>query len=141
MIGAMLQEGTPTSSGHPAVTSPPDVYSSNCPTRLLLDRIADKWTVLVLTTLDDQPMRFNALRRRVEGVSQKMLSQTVRQLERDGLITRTVTPSVPVSVTYALTPLGGTLVQAMQAMIDWAEGNMARVADAQAAYDRRPATS
>lgn len=135
----MLQEGTPSSSGHPAVTPPPDVYSSNCPTRRLLDRIADKWTVLVLTTLDDQPMRFNALRRRIEGVSQKMLSQTVRQLERDGLVTRTVTPSVPVSVTYALTPLGATLVTAVQPMIEWAESRMAQVADAQSEYDSRPA--
>jgi len=133
----MSQEGTVPSSGHRAVTPPPDVFSSSCPTRRLLDRVADKWTVLVLTTLDRQPMRFNALRRRIEGVSQKMLSQTLRQLERDGLVTRTVTPTLPVSVTYALTPLGGTLVQALQAMIDWAEDHMAQVADAQAVYDRR----
>jgi DNA-binding HxlR family transcriptional regulator len=134
---SMSQEGTLLSSGHPAETRPPDVYSAACPTRQLLDRVADKWTTLVLTLLRDEPMRFNALRRRVEGVSQKMLSQTVRQLERDGLVTRTVTPTVPVSVSYALTPLGGTLVDALQAMIDWAEDNMAEVSKAQAAYDER----
>jgi DNA-binding HxlR family transcriptional regulator len=75
-----MQEGTEISSGHPAVTAGVewrgDVYAANCPTRLLLDRIADKWTVLLLTTLAEEPMRFNALKRRIEGVSQKMLSQT-----------------------------------------------------------------
>jgi DNA-binding HxlR family transcriptional regulator len=133
----MSQEGTFLSSGHLAETRLPDVFSAVCPTRQLLDRVADKWTTLVLVLLREGPMRFNALRRRIEGVSQKMLSQTVRQLERDGLVTRTVTPTVPVSVSYALTPLGGTLVDALQAMIDWAEDNMAEVGKAQAAYDER----
>ena len=109
-----MQEGTEISSGHSAETASAlwrgDVYAANCPTRLLLDRIADKWTVLLLTTLAGGPMRFNALKRRIEGVSQKMLSQTLRQLERDGLVDRTVEARVPVSVTYAITPLGSTLV-------------------------------
>ncbi|NBB65421.1 transcriptional regulator [Pseudomonas sp. ODNR1LW] len=133
----MSQEGTVSSSGHLAETRLPNVYSAACPTRQLLDRIADKWTTLVLTTLEAEPMRFNALRRRIEGVSQKMLSQTVRQLERDGLVTRTVIPTVPVSVSYALTPLGATLVEALQALIDWAEDNMTEVAEAQLGYDSR----
>ena len=140
-----MQEGTETSSGHLKETWPApgepgwsgDVYAQNCPTRLLLDRIADKWTVLLLTTLNARPMRFNALKRRVEGVSQKMLSQTLRQMERDGLVTRTVEAAVPVSVTYAVTPLGATLVEALQPMIDWAEARMPAVATAQAAFDRR----
>ena len=145
-----MQEGTATSSGHPQETASSngalvwagDVYAQNCPTRLLLDRIADKWTVLLLTTLDPEreqggPMRFNALKRRVEGVSQKMLSQTLRQMERDGLVSRTVRASVPVEVTYALTALGATLVTALQPMVDWAEMQMPAVADAQAAFDRR----
>ncbi|WP_296175404.1 helix-turn-helix domain-containing protein [uncultured Brevundimonas sp.] len=134
-----MQEGTETSSGHPAETAPAlwrgDVYAANCPTRLLLDRIADKWTVLLLTTLAGGPMRFNALKRRIEGVSQKMLSQTLRQMERDGLATRSVEATVPVSVTYAITPLGQTLVQALQPVIDWAETRMPEVALAQADYD------
>lgn len=104
-----MQEGTETSSGHPQETRPKaelawDVYAKSCPTRVLLDRIADKWTVLLLTTLKGGPMRFNALKRRVEGVSQKMLSQTLRQLERDGLVSRSVEATVPISVTYAITP-------------------------------------
>jgi DNA-binding HxlR family transcriptional regulator len=84
-------------------------------------------------------MRFNALKRRVEGVSQKMLSQTLRQLERDGLVTRSVEASVPVSVTYAITPLGATLVVALQPVIDWAETRMPMVAEAQVKFDRRAA--
>lgn len=138
-----MQEGTETSSGHRQETIPVsdgrsgDVYARDCPTRLLLDRIADKWTVLLLTTLQGGPMRFNAMKRRVEGVSQKMLSQTLRQLERDGLVTRTVEASVPVSVTYAMTPLGMTLVAALQPMVVWAETRMSLVAEAQTAFDRR----
>lgn len=135
-----MQEGTVSSSGHPGVTAAfprGDVYAAQCPTRSLLDRLADKWTVLVLTTLSDEPMRFNALRRRIEGVSQKMLSQTVRQLERDGLVDRAVEATVPVSVTYSITPLGATLVTALQSVIDWAETSMPAVAEAQARYDDR----
>ncbi len=136
-----MQEGTFPSPGFPAVTGPSDdgrgdVYAADCPTRLLLDRIADKWTVLLLTTLDDGPMRFNALKRRIEGVSQKMLSQALRQIERDGLVTRTVEASVPVSVTYAITPLGRELVKSLRPMIDWAETRMAQVAAARSAYDK-----
>jgi DNA-binding HxlR family transcriptional regulator len=80
-------------------------------------------------------MRFNALKRRIDGVSQKMLSQTLRQIERDGLVTRTVEATVPVSVTYAITPLGLTLVEALKPMINWAETQMSEVALAQAGYD------
>ncbi len=143
-----MQEGTYPSPSHLEVTLPfpdpsrerGDVFAAQCPTRSLLDRLADKWSVMVLSTLDDGPMRFNALRRRIEGVSQKMLSQTVRQLERDGLVSRLVEPTVPVSVTYALTPLGRTLVVAIQPIIDWAETRMGSVAAAQAEYDARAAS-
>ena len=136
-----MQEGTFLSPGSPAVTASGDgergnVYAADCPTRLLLDRIADQWTVLLLTTLADGPMRFNALKRRIEGVSQKMLSQTLRQIERDGLVTRTVEAAVPVSVTYAITPLGLGLVRSLRPMIDWAETRMGEVAAAQSAYDQ-----
>jgi DNA-binding HxlR family transcriptional regulator len=139
-----MQEGTETSSGHPKETPAEaqpawDVYAKTCPTRLLLDRIADKWTVLLLTTLSAGPMRFNALKRRVEGVSQKMLSQTLRQLERDGLVSRSVEATVPISVTYAITPLGATLVAALQPVVDWAESRMTFVAEARAAFDGRAA--
>ena len=136
-----MQEGTEISSGHPQVTAGRfergDVYAAECPTRRLLDRIADKWTTLLLTTLDEGPMRFNALKRRIEGVSQKMLSQTLRQMERDGLVLRHVEATVPVSVTYEITPLGRTLVTALRPMIDWAETRMEQVDEARRAYDAR----
>lgn len=136
-----MQEGTEISSGHLRETAPAfergDVYAAECPTRQLLDRIADKWTTLLLTTLDEGPMRFNALKRRIGGVSQKMLSQTLRQMERDGLATRHVEPTVPVSVTYEITPLGRTLVAALSPMIDWAETRMSDVDAARRAYDAR----
>ncbi|MBL0969342.1 MAG: helix-turn-helix transcriptional regulator [Brevundimonas sp.] len=135
-----MQEGTETSPGYPQVTLRGDVFSAQCPTRELLDRIADKWTVLLLTMLERGPSRFNALKREVDGVSQKMLSQTLRQLERDGLVSRSVDASVmPVAVTYALTPLGGTLVTAIQPMIDWAERRITAVRDARRTYDDRQA--
>lgn len=136
-----MQEGSLLSPGSPTVTAlrgaeRGNVYAAACPTRLLLDRIADKWTVLLLTTLAEGPLRFNALKRRIEGVSQKMLSQTLRQIERDGLVTRTVEATAPISVTYAITPLGRGLVQALRPMIDWAETRMDEVTAAQAAYDQ-----
>lgn len=136
-----MQEGTSISSGHLRETGfvarRGDVYAADCPTRRLLDRIADRWTTLLLITLAQEAMRFNALKRRIEGVSQKMLSQTLRQMERDGLVTRTVEASVPVSVTYAITPLGLTLVEALRPMIDWAETRMDEVEAARIAHDRR----
>ncbi|WP_267222156.1 helix-turn-helix domain-containing protein [Novosphingobium clariflavum] len=115
----------------------PDVYAANCPTRQLLDRVADKWSVLILLTLGNGEMRFNALKRRIDGISQKMLSQTLRSLERDGLVLRAVVPSVPVTVSYAISPLGRELLGALQAMIDWAEARMGMVAQAQRDYDAR----
>ena len=135
-----MQEGTFPSPGSPNVTTLSavergNVFAANCPTRLLLDRIADKWTVLILTTLGEEAMRFNALRRRIEGVSQKMLSQTLRQMERDGMVTRTVEPTVPVSVTYEISPLGHELVAALRPMVDWAETRMAEVEAARVRYD------
>lgn len=134
-----MQEGTFIAPGYPEETGgrQPDVYAANCPTRQLLDRIADKWSVLILTTLGMDEMRFNALKRRIDGISQKMLSQTLRSLERDGLVVRHVVPTVPVTVSYAITPLGSELIAALQAMIDWAERRMVDVTLSQLAYDVR----
>ncbi|WP_312596552.1 helix-turn-helix domain-containing protein [Brevundimonas sp.] len=135
-----MQDGTFPSPGHLDETwMRGDVFAADCPTRQLLDRIADKWSTLVLIVLGQGPIRFNALKQRVDGVSQKMLSQTLKSLERDGLVSRSVVASVPVSVTYAVTPLGMTLMAAMQSMIDWAETRMPDVAAAQEDYDRRSA--
>lgn len=112
-----------------------DVYEDRCPTRMVLDRIADKWAVLILDRLEDGPVRFNAIRREIKGISQKVLSQTLKKLERDGLVTRTVYPTVPVTVEYVLTPLGRTLTETVSALAHWAEHNMDAVLAAQATYD------
>jgi len=114
-----------------------DVYDQNCPTRHALDRIADKYTVLVIVFLEDRPRRFNELQRVITGVSQKMLTQTLRSLERDGLVERTIYPEVPPRVEYALTPLGRTLIVPLTGLRDWAEGNIESVMAAQTAYDLR----
>jgi DNA-binding HxlR family transcriptional regulator len=115
--------------------APPDPYAAGCPTRLLLDRIGDKWMVLTLGLIRDRPRRFNALRRDIEGVTQKMLSQTLKQMERDGLITRTVRPTTPVSVEYAITPLGRTLAEVLEGLQLWAHDHIAEVLAARRLYD------
>ena len=114
-----------------------DVFEDRCPTRLVLDRLADKWALLVLDRLRDGPVRFNGLRRDIKGVSQKVLSQTLKALERDGLVSRSAFPTVPVTVEYAVTPLGLTLTETVAALAHWAERNMDEVLAAQAAYDAR----
>ena len=122
---------------------PYDVYSEACPTRLVLDRLADKWAVLILGLLAQGPHRFNALRREIEGVSQKVLSQTLKRLERDGLIARQAFPTVPVTVEYSITPLGRTLAETVAALAHWAETHIETVIAAQRAYDAQtgPQTS
>jgi DNA-binding HxlR family transcriptional regulator len=112
-----------------------DVFAENCPTRMVLDRLADKWAVLILDRLSTGPVRFNHLRRDIEGVSQKVLSQTLKRLERDGLISRHAFATVPVTVEYALTPLGHTLGDTIAALAHWAEQNMPGVLAAQQLYD------
>jgi len=134
-----MQDGTISSLGHPQVTEPGShpVFPSDCPIRQLLDRIGDKWSVLALLVLGDTAMRFGELRRCIGGVSQKVLTQTLRSLERDGLLTRLAEPTVPVSVTYSLTPLGIDLLSALRLMMEWAETRMALVKAAQSEYDQR----
>ncbi len=117
----------------------PDAYASACPTRQALDRIADKWTVLILGLLEGGPMRFNQLRREIEGISQKMLSQTLKSLERDGLVSRKAFATVPVTVEYSITPLGATLAATLVPLRVWAETHIAQMLDARAAYDRSDA--
>jgi DNA-binding HxlR family transcriptional regulator len=119
----------------PKPAAPPDPYAVGCPTRLLLDRIGDKWMVLTLSLIRDKPRRFNALRRDIEGVTQKMLSQTLKQMERDGLVTRTVLPTMPVSVEYAITPLGQTLAAVLDGLQLWARDHIADVLAARRLYD------
>ncbi|MBL8554397.1 MAG: helix-turn-helix transcriptional regulator [Phenylobacterium sp.] len=102
---------------------------------LLLDRVANKWAVLVMATLWKGPLRFNELKRTVGGISQKMLSQTLRGLERDGLISRTASPTVPVTVEYAITPLGETLARTMDAVRIWSADHIDEVLRTRAAFD------
>ena len=113
----------------------PNAFASTCPTRLVLDRVADKWAVLVLGLLASGPVRFNQLRRSIEGVSQKMLSQTLKSLERDGLVKRKAIATVPVTVEYSITPLGETLAATVDALRVWAETHIDEVLAAQRRYD------
>ncbi|WP_369138694.1 winged helix-turn-helix transcriptional regulator [Modestobacter versicolor] len=119
-----------------------DAFLAACPSRQLLDRISDKWVALVLCALGGGPggagpraLRFSELARRLAGVSQKMLTQTLRSLERDGLLTRTVTPTVPVTVSYELTDLGLSLHQLVRGVKEWAETHMDDVLASRAAHE------
>jgi DNA-binding HxlR family transcriptional regulator len=114
-------------------------YAEDCPTRQILDRIADKWTTLVIGILASSgTVRFTEVRRAIEGISQKMLTQTLRDLERDGLVTRTVFAVVPPRVEYALTPLGRTLGEPLNALHAWASEHMAQIREAQQRFDAVP---
>ena len=101
----------------------------------VLSRIGDKWSVLVVTRLGGGPLRFNQLRRAIGGISQRMLTLTLRGLERDGLITRTAYPTIPPRVDYALTPLGGDLLEPVSALGAWALRNQAKIARARERFD------
>ena len=118
-----------------------DVLDADCPSRQVLDRIADKWTALIIRVLADGTHRFGQLQRRVGGISQKMLTQTLRELERDGLVERTVHPVVPPHVDYRLTPLGRSLRQPLDAICAWAEAHLAQMLAARARSDRRRAVA
>ena len=109
-----------------------NAYLAECPARQLLDTISSKWVSLVLTALTDGPRRYSDLSRIIAGVSQKMLTQTLRVLERDGMVSRTITPAVPVRVEYQLTPLGHSLLPVMRAVKEWAEVHMDDVLAARA---------
>ena len=112
-----------------------NAYIAECPSRQVLDAISDKWVTLVLSALADGPMRYSDLSRRIAGVSQKMLTQTLRQLERDGLLTRAITPAVPVRVDYELTALGTTILPVVGAIKAWSEAHIREIDAARDAYD------
>ena len=112
--------------------------------RRLLDRIGDKWSLYIIGTLQAGPMRFNEIRRHIEGISQRMLTLTLRELERNGLVTRTVYPTKPPSVEYALTDLGSTLLEPVRGLVTWVQKSQATIEQARVKYDkaqseRRPA--
>jgi DNA-binding HxlR family transcriptional regulator len=126
-----------------------DAFLAGCPSHQLLDRISGKWVALILSALgsgpdcagEPRPMRYSQLARLLAGVSQKMLTQTLRSLERDGLISRTVTPTVPVTVTYELTELGLSLHHTMRTLKLWAQTHMDDVLAGRARYDETRATA
>ncbi|MFE7130297.1 winged helix-turn-helix transcriptional regulator [Streptomyces sp. NPDC057638] len=159
-----MEEGTLKSPGHMRVTDPaqlpggsvlepvaegypdcgdPDPFQwdtrEDCEVRQILDRVADKWSLLVIALLDCRVMRFTELRREINGVSQRMLTVTLRHLERDGLVRRTVHPVVPPRVEYALTPLGRTLHTTIRSLVLWTEEHQQEIAAARASYDRKAA--
>jgi DNA-binding HxlR family transcriptional regulator len=116
-----------------------DPYQRDCPSRRLLDRIGDRWTVLVVGSLDAGPRRFSAIAAEVGGISQKMLTQTLRSLERDGFVTRTAYPVVPPHVEYELTELGRSLQGPLRDLEGWAVEHMDAVVAQQHEYDRASA--
>lgn len=112
-----------------------NVFDVNCPSRVVFARIGDKWATLVMTVLADGPLRFSELRQRVQVVTPKVLTQTLRALERDGLIEREVFAQVPPRVDYELTPLGQTLLEPLTTLRHWAENNVSAMLRARDDYD------
>jgi DNA-binding HxlR family transcriptional regulator len=120
--------GEPSSDQHSA---------AGCRVREVLDLVADKWSLYVVSCLGDGPRRFTELKRAIDGISQRMLTVTLRGLERDGIVIRTVYEVMPPHVSYELTAMGSTLVQATAPLIEWSSQNLARIDDARARYDNR----
>jgi DNA-binding HxlR family transcriptional regulator len=106
-------------------------------TRQILDRVGDKWSVLIIVNLGVEPLRFKELQRRSGGISQRMLTQTLRHLERDGMVWRKATPTVPLTVKYGLTDLGESLIAPLQSLVEWVNGNCQEIAKARIGYDSR----
>jgi DNA-binding HxlR family transcriptional regulator len=134
-----MKDGTSKSPRHTTDTDTDTETDPACELRNILDRIADKWSLLVIFVLADGTRRFSELRREIDGISQRMLTLTLRQLEREGLVTRTVFPVVPPRVDYQLTPLGSTLLDTIQSLVAWAGEHGHEIAAARAAYDARVA--
>jgi DNA-binding HxlR family transcriptional regulator len=139
-----VEDGTSRSPGYCGVTVSDDGFDvanwdtrEDCEVRQILDRIADKWSLLAIALLDQRPLRFTELRRAIDGVSQRMLARTLRHLERDGLVSRTVHPTVPPRVDYELTELGATLHETIKALVTWTEQHQQQIAAARTAYDLR----
>jgi DNA-binding HxlR family transcriptional regulator len=131
LAGNMITAGKP-----PAAASGFDVFNVACPARAVLDHLGDKWALLIIERLGAGPVRFNQIRRDISGISQKVLSQVLRRLERDGLVARTAYPTVPVTVEYALTDLGRTLRCRVDPLLRWAEANMGKIRAAQQQFDQ-----
>ena len=112
---------------------------SQCPVRGVLDRIGDKWSTLIIITLAEQPLRFGQLRRTIPDISQRMLTQTLRDLQRDGLVSRHVFPTQPPSVEYRLTAMGQSLLEPLAALVRWADTHYGAIRGARSEYDQQAA--
>jgi DNA-binding HxlR family transcriptional regulator len=121
------------------MAQPEDVFNEFCGTRDVLDLLSDKWTILIVGALASGVMRYGQLKRKIGGISHKMLTQTIRRLERDGIVTRTVYPVVPPKVEYQLTPLGQTLIEPLTALCVWAAEHLPQVETAREEYEQRAA--
>ncbi|GAA2118688.1 helix-turn-helix domain-containing protein [Kitasatospora saccharophila] len=119
-----------------AVAEQDAVFRSDCPSRPILDQIADKWSMMVMAVLAE-PRRFNEIKRRLDGVTQRVLTQTLRRLERNGMVRRRVLPTSPVGVEYSLTPLGESLREPFAHLYDWTVANASEIRAHQRDYDRR----
>lgn len=117
--------------------SPISFTPAACRAREVLDRIGDKWSLYVISSLGEGTKRFTQLKRDVDGISQRMLTVTLRGLERDGIVSRTVYPVVPPRVDYALTPMGRTLLATVGTLVNWAEDHVEDIENSRAAYDVR----
>jgi DNA-binding HxlR family transcriptional regulator len=131
----MAEEGTLNRAPNIHVREPIGPAHPTCQLRDILDRVGDKWSVLVMDLLGSGPKRYSELQRAIDGISQRMLTLTLRSLERDGLVNRTVTPTSPPRVDYALTPVGETLSDQVRGLIIWAEDHRQYVADSRTRYD------
>jgi DNA-binding HxlR family transcriptional regulator len=131
----MAEDGTLTRVPHIKVREPVDEEHPTCQLRDILDRVGDKWSVLVMNLLAAGPKRYSELHRAIDGISQRMLTLTLRSLERDGLVHRTVTPTSPPRVDYALSQVGETLRAPVHALITWAEEHRDYVATSRVRYD------
>ncbi|MFF1822231.1 winged helix-turn-helix transcriptional regulator [Kribbella sp. NPDC058245] len=132
-----MEEGTSKEPSHSCCTEEAFQWDTreDCNVRQILDRVGDKWSLLVIALLDDRSMRFTELKKTIDGISQRMLTVTLRQLERDGLVLRTVYPVVPPRVDYELTPLGVTLHATIQSLVTWTETHQTEIATSRARYD------
>lgn len=135
LVRALAQEGTFMSPRHGKLTVTP---AERCQaSREILNRVGDKWSIFIVVTLNGGPKRFNEIKRSIGIVSQRMLTLTLRGLERDGLVTRTLTPSIPPRVDYELTKLGYTLVSAIEPLVSWADRTRDAIEAARAKFDHR----
>ena len=119
------------------IESRPNAYAADCPSRKVLDMIGNKWASLIIFLLENEPKRFSELERVIDGISHKMLTQTLRELERSGLVNRTIFPQIPPRVEYELTPLGKSLVEPINRLLIWSYEHVDEVTTAQADYDLR----